>query len=131
MEENNEKKSPIERIPERKRHILTREDRSKGGTNSSEGKRERRKMKELINLAFSDIVKDENGEALNRKLMTAINLVKKASEGDLKAIELALKVNGEYENKVDISAGKSLLKISLGDDVLKVEDPKEDNDDEE
>lgn len=127
MEEN---KSHLDRIPENKRHLLTNEDRSKGGKNSSQGKRERRKMKELINLAFSGVVKDENGEDLNRKLMTAINLVKKASEGDLKAIELALKVNGEYENKVDISASKSLLRISLGDNVLKVDD-EEDKEDEE
>lgn len=118
-------------IPNPKVHKLTKEERAAGGKKSSEVRREKRKMKELIDMAFSSMVKDDNGDEVSRKVLAAINLVKKASEGDLKALELSLKVNGEYENKVDISAGKSLLKISLGDDVLKVEDPKEDNEDEE
>lgn len=117
-------------IPNPKVHKLTKEERAAGGKKSSEVRREKRKMKELINMAFSSMVKDDNGDEVSRKVLAAINLVKKASEGDLKALELSLKVNGEYENKVDISASKSLLRISLGDNVLKVDD-EEDKEDEE
>lgn len=121
-------------IPNPKTHKLTKEDMSKGGLKSSEVRREKRKMKELINMAFSALVKDENGEDVTRKVLAAVNLVKRASDGDLKAIELALKVNGEYQNKLDISTSSNSLKISLGDNILKEEDgdaEEENNEDEE
>lgn len=126
-----EKKKKVLNIPKSKIHKLTREDSAAGGRKSAEVKREKRRMRELINMAFSNLVKDENGDEVSRKVLAAINLVKRASEGDLRAIELALKVNGEYENKLDITASKNSLKISLGDDVLKVDEDDDENDESE
>ena len=80
----------------------------KGGLASGKAKRERKTFYRWLSIALDEIVEDENGNKVSRKQLAAIMLAKKISEGDLKAIELGLKVLGENFAFLDIDM--------LGDD---------------
>ena len=64
--------------------------RVKGGKASGRKRREKREFKELIEMAFSTMVTNkQTGEQASRKEVSAIRLVEKCTNGDLKAIKLA------------------------------------------
>ena len=77
----------------------------RGGINSGKARREKRKMRELLELALAETKKDRNGDEISKKVAGAKNLASKYANGDLKAIELASKLLGEWEekHKVDVS----------------------------
>lgn len=93
-------------------HKLTREDRSKAGKASGVTKRKNKFFRELINDAFSKVGDDGSNRTL--KEISADKLIEMASNGDLKSLELALRLNGELTNKLDINTPKS-IKFDISD----------------
>ncbi|MBQ3679789.1 MAG: hypothetical protein IJP79_07380 [Paludibacteraceae bacterium] len=99
-----------------------REIGKKGGKASGRVRREKRTMKQLLEIALSMMVTNKKGETASRKEVIAIQLVNKAASGDLKAMDLLTKLIGEQvvrqetacvtATKVDVSA--------LTDEQLKV-----------
>lgn len=86
--------------------------RVRGGKASGRKRREKREFKELIELAFSTIVTNkQTGEQASRKEVSAIRLVEKCANGDLKAIKLAAELLGEKKNQVELQGkdGKDLF----------------------
>lgn len=67
----------------------------KGGIKSGKARREKRTMKQLIDLTLSRMITNKKGETASTKEVIAIQLVNKAANGDLKAIDLLTKLIGE------------------------------------
>ena len=63
-----------------------REIQSKGGKASGESKRERKRLRILLEEAL-DSTTNKDGEELSRREITAIELAEQMSAGNLKAIE--------------------------------------------
>ena len=72
-----------------------REIGKKGGKASGRVRREKRTMKQLLEIALSMMVTNKKGETASRKEVIAIQLVNKAASGDLKAMDLLTKLIGE------------------------------------
>lgn len=72
-----------------------REIGKKGGEASGRARREKRTMKQLLEIALSMMVTNKKGETASRKEVIAIQLVNKAASGDLKAMDLLTKLIGE------------------------------------
>ena len=72
-----------------------REIGKKGGKASGKVRREKRTMKQLLEIALSLMVTNKKGETASRKEVIAIQLVNRAASGDLKAIDLLTKLIGE------------------------------------
>lgn len=68
---------------------------SKAGKASGKARREKRTMKQLLEIALSLMVTNKKGETASRKEVIAIQLVNRAASGDLKAIDLLTKLIGE------------------------------------
>lgn len=97
-----------------------REMRVKGGKASGRKRREKREFKELIELAFSTMVTNkQTGEQASRKEVSAIRLVEKCTNGDLKAIKLAAELLGEKKNQVELQGkdGKDLFEKFSEDEL--------------
>lgn len=97
-----------EKTPEERRRIA-----QMGGKASAKRRKEKRSMKELLELAFSTTIKNSSsGEEVSRKEATVRVLVDKCVRGDLKAIDLATKMLGELKDKVEITGkdGEELFK---------------------
>lgn len=109
--------------PETKRAI-----QSKGGKECSRRKRERRAMKELLQLAFERQIENKNtGETKSAKEVTAIKLVDGCVRGDLKAISLAMELLGEKNRTVEVTGkdGKDIFeKLSDAELLAQYEDLK-------
>ena len=85
----------------------------KGGIKSGERRREKRAMRELLEIALS--TKCVKGDASNKE-EAAAQLAKKMAEGDLKAIEVGLKVLGEYEQKVKLEGDMRSVQVVVNDE---------------
>ena len=72
-----------------------REIGKKGGKASGKVRREKRTMKQLLEIALSLMVTNKKGETASRKEVIAMQLVNRAASGDLKAIDLLTKLIGE------------------------------------
>ena len=72
-----------------------REIGKKGGEASGRARREKRTMKQLLEIALAMMVTNKKGETASRKEVIAIQLVNKAASGDLKAMDLLTKLIGE------------------------------------
>ena len=97
-----------------------REMRVKGGKASGRKRREKREFKELIELAFSTMVTNkQTGEQASRKEVSAIRLVEKCTNGDLKAIKLAAELLGEKKAQVELQGndGKDLFEKFSEDEL--------------
>jgi hypothetical protein len=84
----------------------------RGGKASGRKRREKREFKELLELAFSTMVTNkQTGEQASRKEVSAIRLVEKCTNGDLKAIKLAAELLGEKKAQVELQGkdGKDLF----------------------
>ena len=68
-----------------------REIQSKGGKASGESKRERKRLRVLLEEAL-DGTTAYNGEELSRREITAIELAEQMTVGNLKAIEIGVKL---------------------------------------
>lgn len=92
----------------------------KGGKASGRKRREKREFKELIELAFSTTVTNkQTGEQASRKEVSAIRLVEKCTNGDLKAIKLAAELLGEKKSQVELQGkdGKDLFEKFSEDEL--------------
>ena len=79
-----------ERTPSERKKLA-----SKAGKASGKARREKRTMKQLLEIALSLMVTNKKGETASRKEVIAIQLVNRAASGDLKAIDLLTKLIGE------------------------------------
>lgn len=89
-----------------------RENGRKGGINSGRARREKRTLKQLIEIVMSKKQTNSKGETETNKMIMVINLCQKALKGDLKAVELVTKLSGEFEpQKVEVTGknGKDLF----------------------
>lgn len=89
-----------------------REQGRKGGLASVESRKEKRKFKELLELALStQVTNSRTGEKATRKEVAAITLADKCAKGDLKAIRLVAALTGEMINKQEVTGkdGKDLI----------------------
>lgn len=84
----------------------------KGGIASGEARREKRAMRELLEIALA--AKCARGDITNKE-ESAAQLAKKMAEGDLKAIEVGLKVIGEYEQKVKVEGDMRSVQVIVED----------------
>ena len=84
----------------------------KGGIASGEARREKRAMRELLEIALA--AKRVRGDITNKE-ESAAQLAKKMAEGDLKAIEVGLKVIGEYEQKVKVEGDMRSVQVIVED----------------
>ena len=93
-----------------------REMTSKGGKASGEARRQKKTMREWLEIAMQAAMKNDEGQPimspddpnreLTRKECAMLKLAAKAAKGDLKAIELSAKLSGEAETKVVVEARK-------------------------
>ena len=96
-----------------------REITKKGGIRSGEIRRERKKMKELLEITLEQKYKKEN---ITYQEKIIISLLNKAIKGDVKAIKLILSIIGELPLK-----NNSIDNNQLIDKVIIVNDlPKDD-----
>ena len=79
-----------ERTPSERKQLA-----SKAGKASGKARREKRTMKQLLEIALSLMVTNKKGETASRKEVIAIQLVNRAASGDLRAIDLLTKLIGE------------------------------------
>ena len=79
-----------ERTPSERKELAR-----KAGKASGKARREKRTMKQLLEIALSLMVTNKKGETASRKEVIAIQLVNRAASGDLKAIDLLTKLIGE------------------------------------
>lgn len=96
-----------QRSEEEKRAIA-----KKGAEACNRKKREKKSMKDLLELAFSGMIRNSaTGEEVSRKEATARVLVDKCVRGDLKAIELATTLLGEKKEQMELTGknGKELI----------------------
>jgi hypothetical protein len=96
-----------QRTEEEQRAIATM-----GGIASGEARREKRAMRELLEIALA--AKCVRGDLTNKE-ESAAQLAKKMAEGDLKAIEVGLKVIGEYEQKVKVEGDMRSVQVIVED----------------
>lgn len=85
----------------------------KGGIKSGERRREKRAMRELLAIALEK--KCIRGDITNKE-ESAAQLAKKMAEGDLKAIEVGLKLLGEYEQKVKLEGDMRSVQVVVNDE---------------
>lgn len=93
-------------IPIKKGELSTEQAKQrgrKGGIASGKARREKRTMKELLEIALSIEIKNSKGEKATMKEASAIQLATKAAKGDLKAIDLMSKLLGEQVQKTEIT----------------------------
>lgn len=94
-------------IPEA--HKLTAEERSKGGINSGESRRERKKAYEVAESILSGSLRTEDIpegiELDNADVITGIiaTLARKSLDGNIRAAEMLLTISGDYSKKMDLN----------------------------
>ena len=91
-----------------------RKSGAKGGIASGKARREKKTMRELLEMALQTPLKDRDGNVikspddprrkLTRKEAGMIKMAAKFANGDLKTIELAAKLQGELVHQVDMTA---------------------------
>lgn len=91
-----------------------REIAKKGGEASVVARRQKKTMRELLEMALQTPLKDRDGNVikspddprrkLTRKEAGMIKMAAKFANGDLKTIELAAKLQGELVQQVDVTA---------------------------
>lgn len=100
-----------------------RENGRKGGIASGIARREKRTMKDLLDMVLSQEITNKNGEKATKKEVIAIQLANKAVNGDLKAIDQLTKLIGEQIIKTEVtgSEGRPLIPQRMSDEELKAE----------
>lgn len=91
-----------EKTPEERQRIA-----QMGGKASGKRRREKRTLKDLLELAMGELIENKNtGEQKSRKEITCLVLADKCVRGDLKAIALAQSILGEEPSKKVEVTGK-------------------------
>jgi hypothetical protein len=93
-----------------------------GGVASGESKRQKKTMREWLEIAMQAAMKNADGQPimspddpnreLTRKECAMLKLAAKAANGDLKAIELSAKLSGEAETKVVVETATPAEKLA-------------------
>lgn len=93
-----------------------------GGKASGEARRQKKTMREWLEIAMQAAMKADDGQPimspdeptreLTRKECAMLKLAAKAAKGDLKAIELSAKLSGEAETKVVVEATTPAEKLA-------------------
>lgn len=110
-------------VPQNKR---TKEEQKKiakkGGIASGEARRQKKTMREWLEIAMQAVIKNNDGKPimspddpnreLTRKECAMLKLAAKAAKGDLKAIELSAKLSGEAETKVVVETATPAEKLA-------------------
>lgn len=107
------------------RNRTTEEQRKiakKGGKASGEARRQKKTMREWLEIAMQAAMKDDGGQPimspddptreLTRKECAMLKLAAKAAKGDLKAIELSARLSGEAETKVVVETATPAEKLA-------------------
>lgn len=115
---NDQNLIPTTELTENERRELAR----KGGIASGEARRRRKQLREDLLVMLDEEVefKTKDGQTVKATVQAGVarKLIKQASEGNLKAIELMAKMTGDLDNKVKVEAevsGEIAVPISLGD----------------
>lgn len=93
-----------------------------GGVASGESKRQKKTMREWLEIAMQAVIKNNDGKPimspddpnreLTRKECAMLKLAAKAANGDLKAIELSAKLSGEAETKLVVETATPAEKLA-------------------
>lgn len=104
-------------VPQNKRTKSEQREIAKmGGKACGEARRQKKTMREWLEIAMQAAMKADDGHPimspddptreLTRKECAMLKLAAKAAKGDLKALELSAKLSGEAETKVVVEARK-------------------------
>lgn len=94
-------------------HKLTTEERSRGGINSGESRRERKKAYEAAERILSGSLRSEDiPEGIDLKdadIITGIvaQLARKSLDGNVRAAELLLGISGDYNRRMELETHTS------------------------
>lgn len=96
-----------------------RESGRKGGIASGEARRRRKQLREDLLAMLDEEVefKTKDGKSVKATVQAGVarKLIKQASEGNLKAIELMAKLTGEFENKVKLEGTMEQVQVVVQD----------------
>lgn len=106
-------------IPNSERTPKEREELArKAGIASGEARRRRKQLRDDLLVMLDEEVefKDRDGNPMKKRLQESIarKVIKKANEGDLKAVELIAKLTGEFEQRVKLDADVRGVQVVVG-----------------
>ena len=100
-------------------HKLTVAEQSAGGIASGEARRRRKQLREDLLAMLDEEVefKTKDGQSVKATVQAGVarKLIKQASEGNLKAIELMAKLTGEFENRVKLEGSVEQVQVVVQD----------------
>lgn len=106
---------PTTELTETERRELAR----KGGIASGEARRRRKQLREDLLAMLDEEVefKTKDGKSVKATVQAGVarKLIKQASEGNLKAIELMAKLTGEFENRVKLEGTVEQVQVVVQD----------------
>lgn len=112
---NNQNLIPTTELTENERRELAR----KGGIASGEARRRRKQLREDLLAMLDEEVefKTKDGQTVKATVQAGVarKLIKQASEGNLKAIELMAKLTGEFENRVKLEGTVEQVQVVVQD----------------
>lgn len=92
----------------------------KGGIASGEARRRRKQLREDLLVMLDEEVefKTKDGQTVKATVQAGVarKLIKQASEGNLKAIELMAKLTGEFENRVKLEGTVEQVQVVVQDE---------------
>lgn len=112
---NDQNLIPTTELTETERRELAR----KGGIASGEARRRRKQLREDLLVMLDEEVefKTKDGQTVKATVQAGVarKLIKQASEGNLKAIELMAKLTGEFENRVKLEGTVEQVQVVVQD----------------
>jgi hypothetical protein len=112
---NDQNLIPTTELTETERRELAR----KGGIASGEARRRRKQLREDLLAMLDEEVefKTKDGQSVKATVQAGVarKLIKQASEGNLKAIELMAKLTGEFENRVKLEGTVEQVQVVVQD----------------
>ncbi|MBQ2007839.1 MAG: hypothetical protein II236_04105 [Alistipes sp.] len=106
---------PTTELTETERRELAR----KGGIASGEARRRRKQLRDDLLAMLDEEVefKTKDGQSVKATVQAGVarKLIKQASEGNLKAIELMAKLTGELENRVKLEGTVEQVQVVVQD----------------
>lgn len=106
---------PTTELTENERRELAR----KGGIASGEARRRRKQLREDLLVMLDEEVefKTKDGKTVKATVQAGVarKLIKQASEGNLKAIELMAKLTGEFEQRVKLEGTVEQVQVVVQD----------------
>lgn len=112
---NDQNLIPTTELTENERRELAR----KGGIASGEARRRRKQLREDLLVMLDEEVefKTKDGQTVKATVQAGVarKLIKQASEGNLKAIELMAKLTGEFENRVKLEGTVEQVQVVVQD----------------